>query len=306
VNYRSVFISNQNFYNILGGAGMDLCRPFFLGEYKMVTQIQSHNSAVDLKDKITEHIQELAQATDTARVSEEMLRYLDMCSRFHQYSPCNVWLILMSQPNASCIAGFKKWQSMGRNVRKGEHGIPILAPIITNATNATGVEEEHLVGFKVVYVFDVSQTDGEPLPEPPDWKSPEKNAELQERLLHFAQSKGIQVQVKSLGRDIQGVSLGGKVILDPGAGTKTLIHEIAHELLHHVDGVLTNSTIRELEAESVAYVVAKHFGLDGLSSPNYNALHGASADLILGHLERIRTTATDIIQALKTDPVTTI
>ena len=263
----------------------------------MKTKFQ--NSSSDLKARITEHIQELAQATDAARVSEEMLRYLDMCSRFHQYSPCNVWLILMSQPNASYVAGFKKWQSMGQFVRKGEHGVPILAPIISKVTNDKGDEEQRLVGFKVVYVFDVCQTDGNPLPEPPDWKSLEKNAELQEKLMDFAQSKGIKVQIKSIGRDIQGVSMGGKVILDPGAGTKTLIHEIAHEFLHHVKGVLTSATTRELEAEIVAYVVAKHFGIDGLSSPNYNALHGAKAEMIMEHLERIRNTAVEIIRALE-------
>ncbi len=265
----------------------------------MDTPIQSNNTSSDLKARITERIQELAQATDAACVSQEMQHYLDMCASFHQYSPCNVWLILMSQPNASYVAGFKKWQSMGRYVCKGEHGIPILAPIITTMINKTGEEEQRLVGFKIVYVYDVSQTAGEPLPKPPDWKSPEKNAELQERLMHFAQSKGIQVQIKSIGRDIQGVSLGGKVILDPQAGTKTLIHEIAHEMLHHVENVLSNSTIRELEAESVAYVVAKHFGLDGLSSPNYNALHGATSDLIMQHLERIRNTAAEIINAIE-------
>jgi hypothetical protein len=268
----------------------------------MDTQIQSNNTSSDLKARITDRIQELAQATDASRVSEEMLLFLDMCSRFHQYSPCNVWLILMSQPNASYVAGFKKWQSMGRFVRKGEYGIPILAPIISIVTNNLGEEEQRLVGFKVVYVFDVSQTDGESLPEPPNWKSPEKNAELQERLILFAKSKGIQVQIKSIGRDIQGVSVGGKILLDPEAGTKTLIHEIAHEMLHHVENVLSDNTTRELEAESVAYVVARHFGLNGLSSPNYNALHGATAELILEHLERIRNTATEIICSLEAKP----
>jgi hypothetical protein len=267
----------------------------------MDTHIQTTNSTADLKSRITEHIQELAQATDAARVSEAMLKYLDMAARFHHYSICNVWLILMTKPDATIVGGFKKWLSLGRCVRKGEHGIPILAPIFNKIIDEEGKEQDKLVGFKVVYVFDVSQTDGEPLPEPPDWKSPEKNAELQERLIRFAESKGIQVQVKSIGRDIQGVSMGGKVILDPEAGSKTLIHEIAHELLHHVEGVLTSGTTRELEAESVAYAVAKHFGIDGLSSPNYNALHGATAEMIMEHLERIRNTATYIIQAVETE-----
>jgi hypothetical protein len=286
--------------NFLDGKTQDrICVFLFLKETKMDTQKQSNHTSIDLKARITEHIQELAQATDAARVSQEMQRFLDMCASFHQYSPCNVWLILMSEPNSSYVAGFKKWQSMGRFVCKGERGIPILAPIISTVINEKEEDEQRLVGFKVVYIFDVSQTAGEPLPEPPNWKSPEKNAELQERLMHFAQSKGIQVQIKSIGRDIQGVSMGGKVILDPEAGTKTLIHEIAHELLHHLEHVLSDHTYRELEAESVAYVVAKHFGMNGLSSPNYNALHGATAELILEHLERIRNTAAEIINAIE-------
>lgn len=265
----------------------------------MDSQTLSHLSSMDLKTRITERIQELAQATDVARVSEQMLCYLDMCARFHQYSPCNVWLILMANPNATNIAGFIKWKSFNRYVRKGEHGIPILAPIMTTITNENGEEEERLIGFKVVYVFDVSQTDGEPMPDVPDWKSPQKNAELMTRLTKYAKTKGIQIQVKPIGYDIQGVSLGGKIILAPDAGTKTLIHELAHEILHHEENAPADRTIRELEAESVAYVVAMHFGLDGLACPNYNALHGATAELILEHMERIRNTAAKMIQALE-------
>jgi hypothetical protein len=261
--------------------------------------MNTQTSSSDLKARITKHIEELAQATDAVRVSEEMLRYLDTYAKFYQYSLFNIWLILMAKPDASFVAGFKKWQSMGRYVRGGEHGIPILAPIFSTMTNEKGETEQRLVGFKTVHVFDVSQTDGEPLPDPPNWKSPEKNAELMNKLTKLAQDKGIQIQMKHIGHDIQGVSLGGKIILDPEAGTKTLIHEIAHELLHHVEGVLICSTVRELEAESVAYVVAKHFGCNGLASPNYVALHGATAAMIIDHLERIRNVATEIILVLE-------
>jgi hypothetical protein len=280
-----------------------LALPFY-SEDEMNTQ--SATSSADLKAKITQHIQELAQATDAARVSKEMLRFLDIYARFYQYSPFNVWLILMAKPDASVVAGFKKWQSMGRYVRRGEQGIPILAPIFMSVTNDAGAEEQRLIGFKTVFVFDVSQTDGKPLPEPPDWKSPQKDAELMGKLIKLANGKGIQVQFKHVGHDIQGVSLGGKIILDPDAGTKTLIHEIAHELLHHKEGTITNSTTRELEAESVAYVVGKHLGMEGLTSPNYNALHGATADMLLEHVDRIRTTSVEIIQELETESVTTI
>ena len=265
----------------------------------MDNPIQSNNSSADLKARITEHIKELAEATDAARMSEAMLKYLDMAARFHRYSPCNVWLILMAKPDATMVAGFQKWKSMKRYVRRGERGIAILAPIFTTITNQLGEEEERLMGFKVVFVFDLSQTEGEPLPEPPDWKSPEKNAELQERLVRFAERRGIRVEVKHIGHDIQGVSTGGRIILDPEAGTKTLIHEMAHEMLHQgIELLQTNPALRELEAESVAYIVAKHFGLNGLASPNYVALHGADSAMILDHLERIRCTAVEIISAL--------
>ena len=102
--------------------------------------------------------------------------------------------------------------------------------------------------------------------------------------------------MKCIGYDIQGVNPGGKIIFNPEAGIKTLIHELAHEILHHAGNAPLDRTIRELEAESVAYVVTRHFGLDGLASPNYVALHGATADLILEHLERIRTIAAKIIR----------
>lgn len=256
-------------------------------------------TSTDLQAQITARIHELAKETDLARASAEMLRYLDTCARFHQYSLFNVFQILMTRPDATTVAGFKKWQSLNRFVRKGEHGIPILAPVLVKRALPDGLDDEKLVGFKVVYVFDISQTDGDPLPEPPNWKSPEKNLELQERLVAFAEQHGIEVQVKHIGRDIQGVSRGGKIVLDPEAGTKTLIHEIAHELLHHSPDMPLDKAIRELEAESVAYVVARHFGMSELASPNYNALCGVTSDLIMNHLDRIRSTAAAIIQALK-------
>ena len=264
----------------------------------MYTQTKIQNSSSNLKTKITEHIQELAEATDAARMSEEMLHYLEMCARFHKYSPHNVWLILIACPHATLVAGFKKWRTIDRFVCKGEKGIPILAPVLVTKKNEDGEEEKELVCFKVVYVFDVSQTEGEPLPEPPDWKSPEKNVLLTERLLCFAQSKGISVQVKELHGDIQGASMGGAIIVSPQAGTKTLIHEIAHELMHQDDNRPLDKAILELEAESVAYIVARHCGMDGLASPNYVALHGADAELILAHLERICKIASIIIREI--------
>ncbi len=214
----------------------------------MDTTIQTNNAAAELKARITERIQELATATDLARLSNEMLNYLDTCAKFHKYSLFNVFQILITRPDATTVAGYKKWQSIGRYVRKGEHGIPILAPIFHKITDEDGVDRDKLVGFKIVFVFDVSQTDGEPLPEPPDWKSPQQDTILQQRLIKVANSRGIKVKLQSLPHNTQGVSLGGLILLSPFAGTKTLIHELAHELIHQREDAPKEKHIRELEA----------------------------------------------------------
>ncbi len=158
-----------------------------------------------------------------------------------------------------------------------------------------------IVGFRVVYVFDISQTEGEPLPPPPNWKSPEKKEKLAAKLVQFANGRGITVSELKLAGDVQGVSRGGAIEIDMSAGTATLIHEIAHELMHCNLGFPLNKMGRELEAEAVAYVVSKYFGLDSLSSPNYVALHGATSKSIFEHLDRIRSTATKIISYVENE-----
>ena len=95
-----------------------------------------------------------------------------------------------------------------------------------------------------------------------------------------------------------GISKGKLIEVDPSAGTKTLIHEIAHELMHRDENRSAESNLRELEAEAVAFVVSKHFGLNITSSPNYCALHGVNSELIMEHLERIKKTTVEIIQGV--------
>lgn len=168
--------------------------------------MSTRNSSQELSTKLTAHIAELAQATDAARMSEEMMAYLEMCSRFHRYSVQNLWLILMAHPDATHVAGYTRWHAMKRYVLKGEHGIPILAPVIVKV-DEDGVPDRKLVGFRVVYVFDASQTAGEPLPEPPNWKSPEQNMLLTERLSQYAERIGITVTVQELAGDVQMMTL---------------------------------------------------------------------------------------------------
>jgi hypothetical protein len=112
--------------------------------------------------------------------------------------------------------------------------------------------------------------------------------------------KNIEICINGLNDNIQGSSWGGKIELNTNAGTKTLIHEIAHELMHRGDD-RQNFTRKEkeLEAEAVAYVVGSHFGLSDLASPNYLALWDADESKILDRMDRIRTTATDIIKSIE-------
>jgi hypothetical protein len=279
-------------------------RLFLLNKENKMQELDENNNQPltkgrELSKKITQHIEELAKATDAARLSEEMLRYMGTIAKFHKYSMFNVWLILTQKPEATYIAGFHQWQKLKRWVKRGERGIPILAPILSKEDPTDPDSQEVVKGYKPVHVFDVSQTDGEPLPEPPDWKSPEKNEELTKKLMAYAQSQKIQIFIRNLSKDTQGVSKGGVIELDPSAGTKTLIHEIAHELMHRDKDRPLEKGIRELEAESVAYVVGKHFGLEELSSPNYIAMHGATSGRIFEHLERIRSISAMIITTLE-------
>ena len=259
-------------------------------------QIKSKISSNELNKQIERHLQELANKTDKARTSEEMIRYLDFCAKFHQYSAGNIWLILMANPDASYVAGYQSWKTMGRWVKRGEHGIPILAPVLEKEEDGDIGEEQYLVGFRVVHVFDFAQTDGDPIPPVPNWKSPEKNLELQTKLIEFAKTRRIKVTIEKLEGDTQGISKGGSIVLSPQAGTKTLIHEIAHELLHKDEYSQLSRAKKEMEAEVVGYIVSRSFGLDKLASPNYLILQGVSPRLIIDDCERIKRYASKIIK----------
>ena len=258
----------------------------------------------ELGAKINEHIEALATATDEALVSSVMGDFLDNCANFHRYSPGNQFLIQCFHPGATRVAGFNDWKTKHKRYVTSEakgKGIPILAPNIYKTDPDDPDSGHEIRGFRVVYVYDVSLTDGEPLPPVPDWKSPEMDAKLSSRLTGFATEQGIEVEIVEQHGGAQGRSLGGTIQLDPSAGTKTLIHELAHELLHKTGTGFCSkpSKIRELEAESVGYVVATHFGVNGLASPNYIALNGATSEEILAHMKVIRDCATTIISAIE-------
>lgn len=269
------------------------------------------DKAKQLRERIDTSLDTLANAVDAVRASEAFRAYLQVQARFHRYSWHNSLLILMQRPDASQVAGYKTWQKLGRQVRKGEHGIMIFAPCpyrkeVEGADGETETVES--IFFRVVHVFDIAQTDGEALPtvDVPtiDVAADRLLADLQA----VASKRGIAVTFAPIVDGAFGASKGGKIDVDDthatGQQAKTLAHELAHEALHKTNrGALTRN-MAELEAESVAYVVCTHFGLDvEVRASRYIALWDGDSKGLRASLERIAGTARDIIddvESLKT------
>ncbi len=256
-----------------------------------------------LRQRIDASLDTLAKAVDEVRASETFKAYLDVQARFHRYSWCNSLLILSQKPDATRVAGYRTWQKLGRQVRKGERGICIFAPCPWKREKETETGEtktEQGIFFRAVHVFDIGQTDGPDLPSV-DVPTVEATADwLLADLARVAEQREITVSFQPISSGAFGVSKKGTVEIDDhhptGQQAKTLAHELAHESLHWEDrGPLTRS-IAELEAESVAYVVCKHFGLDvEVRSSRYIALWDGDSKALRASLERIANTARSII-----------
>lgn len=243
--------------------------------------------------------------------SEVLTSYLTAMSRFHNYSFGNILEIARQMPTASRVAGYWTWKNLGRNVKTGQKGIRILAPIVgvrrkkeaEAAKDITKQNEHVLLGFRNAYVFDISQTDGIDLPEMRGVSGdPGENLE---RLAAFVHRRGIQLFYNENIAPALGVSYGGRVALLPGQSKaeefSTLVHETAHELLHKAERrTATTKAVRETEAEAVAFVVGKAVGLvTGSASADYIHLYHGNASLLAESLEVIQQTASVILAALE-------
>jgi hypothetical protein len=163
-----------------------------------------------------------------------------------------------------------------------------------------------LVCFRAVYVFDVSQTEGAELPSVLGVQG--EVGEFRDRLVDFVNAQGIALEFNERIAPAMGVSYGGKIVLLPGQ-TKaeefsTLVHELAHEVLHKADRrTVTTQTVRETEAEAIAFVVAKAVGLQvGTASADYIQLYHGNASLLAESLEVIQRTSAVILAALEPKP----
>ena len=240
-----------------------------------------------------------------AGCSETLTRYLDTMSRFHTYSWHNCLLILSQQPEATHVAGFRRWLKLGRHVRKGEKGIGIVAPLIYRKREEDdgGDDSDRVLrGFKIVHVFDVSQTEGEELPELAQIHG--DPGELLDSLERLIQESGIELKEEASLDGAKGVSRTGEIAivqgLSPAERFAILVHELGHEWMHTQEHRKNLSkTVLETEAEAVSYVVCRSFGFDcSTRSSDYIQMYRGDAATLIQSLERIQKTATRIIEAL--------
>lgn len=287
-------------------------------------------------DKLKEITDRLEQGITELFESERYKEYLRVMSKFHNYSFNNTLLIAMQKPDASLVAGFSSWKNnFGRNVMKGEKGIKIIAPspftvkqevektdpqtgkpvIGKDGKPVTEEKEIKVPAYKVVSVFDVSQTEGRELP---DIAVDELTGDVDRFKDFFAALE--QVSPVPIGFEkIEGSAHGyyhleeKRIAIDEGMSDlqtlKTAIHEIAHAKLHDIDlnapkeeqKPRVDRRTREVEAESVAYTVCQHYGLD-TSDYSFGYVAGWSSGKELaelrGSLETIRNTAAEMINAI--------
>ena len=240
----------------------------------MNTKVMS-NGLDEIMKALEEGVKDFME-TDTYKA------YLRAVGKFHNYSMNNVMLITMQRPDATLVAGYNTWKkSFNRNVKRGEKGLKIIAPMPVSVEKEEDRVDQYgntykekvtvtVPRFRAVTVFDVSQTDGDPLPD----ISP---AELKNEVNNYsaflkAVEKASDVPINFI--SIEGSAKGyfnvanNEISVAKGMSEsqtlKTLIHEIAHSVLHNKDngGVFIDTKTKEVQAESVAFSVCSHFGID--------------------------------------------
>ena len=295
----------------------------------MLTSEKPAEKLKEITDRLEQGITELFD-------SERYKEYLRVMSKFHNYSFNNTLLIAMQKPDASLVAGFSAWKNnFGRNVMKGQKGIKIIAPspfkirqevekidphtqkpiIGKDGKPVTEEKEIKIPAYKVVSVFDVSQTEGKELP---DIAVDELTGDV-DRYKDFFAALEKTSPVPIAFENIEGGSHGyyhledKRIAINEGMSElqtlKTTIHEIAHAKLHDIDlnapkdeqQPRVDRRTREVEAESVAYTVCQHYGLD-TSDYSFGYVAGWSSGRELSELksslETIRSAAAEIINSI--------
>jgi hypothetical protein len=178
-------------------------------------------------------IEQLSEALERGH-SETLRNYLAAMAKFHRYSLHNLILIVSQRPDATRVAGFHTWKQLGRNVKKGAKGIMILAPVVLRKrTEEVPLEEDQskaAVSFRVVYVFDQVDTEGEPISELGSAHG--DPAGYTEKLKQFVAQRGIQIEYSDAIYPAQGQCSPAKIILLPGQSPAEEYATLAHEAAH--------------------------------------------------------------------------
>jgi len=256
-----------------------------------------------------EQIEKLAAALERG-TSATLKAYLAAMAKFPRYSAHNVCLILAQRPSASRVAGYTTWLRLGRQVKRGARGIAVIAPMFrrhAEDTDQLGGRDDRLdiLAFRCAYVFDVSDTDGAPLPALTDARG--NPGPYTDRLKAFIVGKGITLEYSRRIAPALGACAGDTILLlpdlAPGVELSTLAHELGHALLHGRDArKVVSRTVRETEAEAIAFLVSEAIGLESRhSSADYIQLWNGDAKTLAASLDRIQRTAAEIITAIGPD-----
>jgi hypothetical protein len=255
----------------------------------------------------------LEQGTEAILTSDGFAAYLQTLAKFHSYSFTNVILIQSQRPDATLVNAYARWKQLGRQVKKGETGIRIFFPIFrTGEDQITGEEERHLVSFGIGTVFDVAQTEGDPIADAPPITeltgTDDAATALNLKLSRFLIDEGLTLASEPMEGGKRGtwnpakraIAVRASATVSPFAigPTKTLAHEAAHYLADHRGTVARDDA--ECVAEGAAYVTMHHFGLDtGATSFPYLAGWAKDRAVLRRNLAEIQQIGTRLITAIE-------
>ncbi|MCU6745170.1 YodL domain-containing protein [Suilimivivens aceti] len=286
------------------------------------------------KQKVQEITEKLEQGIKELFESEKYKTYLNTMSKFHNYSFNNTMLIAMQKPDATLVAGFKAWQkNFDRHVKKGEKGIRILAPapykikeerdkidpvtqelLLDKDGNPQKEEVEITIpAFRAVSVFDVAQTDGKPIPELAAKELLSDVEGYQDMIRAVEAISPVPIELEEIAGDSKGYydreakRIAVQENMSEGQTLKTMIHEVAHSNLHSKEveqdeQMKKDRNTKEVEAESIAYTVCQHFGVD-TSDYSFGYIAGWSSGRdtkeLRASMDTIRRTASELITGIE-------
>ena len=290
--------------------------------------------ANNIEKQLKEISERLEQGVKEIFTSERYTEYLNTMSKFHNYSFNNTLLITMQKPEATLVAGYQAWQKkFNRHVKRGEKGIQIIAPapirekqeiekidpvtkepvIGDDGQPETEIVEMVIPRFRITTVFDVSQTEGEPIAE---LEVPELTGSVQfyDTFMQALQNiSPVPIRMMNVEGEAKGYYhqtekyIAIKEDMSNVQTMKTGVHEVSHALLHDrevmdAEGVLKDQTTKEVEAESIAYIVCNHFGLDTSEySFTYIASWCESRDMkaLKASMDTIRKTSSEVVENIE-------